>query len=430
MSQTDAWFSPTSVIAYDVPVRGASKWTFLEVRDRDGLTGLAEVTSPRPEQAVNSAARIANGLRGERVRSDQDVLGRTRIKQTAFETDLDLATGLSAVRSAIADALARRSGLSLRDYLTAIQSQQAAPGASAGPARVELYANINRALLPVARAGSSGLSLPPAPQPASAPSDRSPEAFAAVAQRAVQAGFKSLKCAPFDECRAPFKSAGLPREAGPGLERLRGVKDAAGPEMRVFVDCHSRFDQSSATALATELRAIGAGWFEEPVDPLKDEEVMRRVYEAVRERDDAKSALPLAGGERGYGVETFRRLLDSYALDIVMPDVKHCGGVVEAFLAGTELEARRAGSVSLHSPSGPVSLLASAHVTAAFAAAPPQRGALLPLEHAVYEVEWRHTMTEPAERVEEGSLVLPTGYGLGASLDYFTVLAKGRRWEP
>jgi len=75
----------------------------------------------------------------------------------------------------------------------------------------------------------------------------------------------------------------------------------------------------------------------------------------------------------------------------------------------------------MHCPSGPVSLLASAHATAAF-------GPRLPLEHAVYEVDWRAEVLEPAERVAGGALILPDGPGLGARLNKRLVEERGRRW--
>jgi galactonate dehydratase len=113
--------------------------------------------------------------------------------------------------------------------------------------------------------------------------------------------------------------------------------------------------------------------------------------------------------------------MEEDALDIVMPDVKFCGGPVEAYLIGRELEARWERSVSMHCPSGPLSLLASAHATAAF-------GNKIPLEHAVYEVEWRHEVMEPFEQVENGYLLIPEGYGLGGRVDPVAIAMRGRTW--
>jgi galactonate dehydratase len=121
-------------------------------------------------------------------------------------------------------------------------------------------------------------------------------------------------------------------------------------------------------------------------------------------------------------VAIFKRLVEEDVLDIVMPDVKFCGGPVEAYRTGMELEPSHPGSVSMHCPSGPVSLLASAHATAAF-------GNVLPLEHAVYEVGWRREVLEPFEVVKGGMLHLPEGPGLGARVDPVLVEMRGRRWE-
>ena len=79
--------------------------------------------------------------------------------------------------------------------------------------------------------------------------------------------------------------------------------------------------------------------------------------------------------------------------------------------------------MSLHSPSGPVSLLASAHVTAAVDGA-------MPLEHAVHEVGWRADLIEPAERIEGGRLLLPSTAGLGAALNGKLARRHGRIWMP
>jgi galactonate dehydratase len=243
-----------------------------------------------------------------------------------------------------------------------------------------------------------------------------------MAGQAADAGFKAVKCAPFDECRAPFKTQGLPPEAEQGIERVRAAKDAIGPGSRLFVDCHSRFDLNSALALEPALRAAGAAWYEEPLDPIARSEDMRRIRDA--------SQLPTAGAEHGYGLAAFKGLVGSGVLDIVMPDVKCCGGVSEAFRTGLELEGASPGSVSMHCPSGPLSLLTSAHVSAAFIAAADSGDGALPLEHAVFEVEWRHEVLWPRERIEKGDLALPAGPGLGAELDYSVILARGRKWSP
>jgi len=380
-------FVPAALTFYSVHVRGPTDWTFFELAGADGSAGLAEISSGAATgAAVAAVARLAGRLRGERLAGQGDVAPRLGLSPDDMETDRVLATAVSGLRCAIADAQARSAGVPLGRLLGGTRASG-----------VELYANINRSMLP----DDNG------------PVDRRPAAFAAQARKASENGFTTLKCAPFDECRAPFAGPGVPREARTGLQRIAAVREAIAPDARLFVDCHGRFDLESALALGPELCRLGVAWYEEPVGSIKERDALRHIREA--------SEIPVAGAETAYGLAAFEAFVGEGVLDIVMPDVKHCGGPGEAAAIGRVLEARCRGSVSMHCPSGPVSLLASAHATAAF-------GPRLPLEHAVYEVEWRAEVLEPAERVENGALVLPDGAGLGARLNERLVAQRGRKW--
>ena len=380
-------FIPAALTFYSIHVRGPTDWTFFELGGADGTAGLAEISSgAATDAAVAAVERLAGRLRGESLAGEGDVAPKLNLSPRDLSTDRALATAVSGLRCAVADAQARRAGVPLVRFLGGL--------ATTG---VELYANVNRSMLP----DDNG------------PVDRQPAAFATQARRAAEHGFTTLKCAPFDECRSPFTTSGIPREAFAGLERIAAVQEAASPDARLLVDCHGRFDLESALALEPELRKLGVAWYEEPVDSIRARDALRQIRQA--------SGIPMAGAEAVYGFEAFRAFVADGVLDIVMPDVKHCGGPAEAAAIGRALEGKRAGTVSMHCPSGPVSLLASAHATAAF-------GASLPLEHAVYEAEWRTEVLEPAEQVENGVLVLPDGPGLGARLNERLVAQRGRKW--
>ena len=391
----EVWWQPATLLFQQIHARGGTDWTTIALGDADGVVGQGEITGTQLERsAVDATARFANRLRGHRLASDADVLRVLGIPAAELESNQVTATAVSALRCAVADALAQRSQMRLADWLMLQFDASGQP-----PSNVPLYANINRSLLP----DDSG------------PVDRGPDDFAEMATEAVNNGFTTLKCAPFDECRAPFDSTGLPTCAESGLERVAAVRNAVGPDITVFVDCHSRFDLDSALALEPELRAAGGNWFEEPVDPITHADDLRAIHD--------QSELPIAGGEHGYGIRLFERLANEDVLDIVMPDVKFCGGPVEAARIGFELEADRPGSVSMHCPSGPLSLLASAHATAAF-----RTDQTLPLEHAVYEVDWRHEVMEPFEQIANGKYILPEGNGLGARVDPAAVAFRGQQW--
>ncbi|MCH7740401.1 MAG: mandelate racemase/muconate lactonizing enzyme family protein [Chloroflexi bacterium] len=389
MTKTEA-FTVTEIVFSSIPVRAETHWYFVEVSDPDGITGVAEFTHGGQSLATaQTMAEMAGEIRGQPIEDEASLPVTLGLAPALLQSDRVIAAAVTGLRSAILDGQAQRAGISLREMLAGDESEV--------PDSVELYANINRSMLP----DDSG------------PVDRSPEAFADMAGRAVEEGFRTIKCAPFDECRAPFDAPGLPPEAADGLARIAAVRDAIGPDATLLVDCHSRFDLESALALEPELAALGVGWFEEPVSYRDNSRDLTRIT--------AASSMPVAGAETGYGIELFESLIADRVVDVVMPDAKYCGGVGEAVRIGRSLEASHPGSISMHSPSGPISLLASAHATAAFAGSRP-------LEHAISEVDWRATTIDPAEHVHDGRLYLPSGPGLGAGLNQSLISQNGRRW--
>jgi galactonate dehydratase len=292
------------------------------------------------------------------------------------------ATAVSGLRSAFIQLQAMSNQVSLTEALGGIPTES-----------VQLYANINRGLFAT---------------------DRTPTAFFKMADRSRKAGFTIFKCAPFDEVSPPSTPGRILDEARPGLERVAAVREAIGPAARLLVDCHSRFQRETAPLIAEELAKLDVGWFEEPVQPTAE------IDELVEIADEV--SIPVAGGEVGYGTGFFEELFTTRAAAIVMPDIKYCGGVGEAAKAGRIVIAT-GGGFSLHSPSGPVSLLASGHVSAAVDGA-------MPLEHAVYESDWRADILEPSEIVREGRLWFPDSAGLGAVLNNDLVNRFGRSWSP
>jgi len=380
-------FNIAQVEFTSIHVRGPHKWVFVEVSDGDGHTGLAELAgSGAATEIAKLTAEYAEQLRLSPPVNEADVTPRLGLTGADLEADRAKATAVSALRTAISDAQARRDGVGLTEFLGGQPMDS-----------VMLYGNLNRSMLP----DDDG------------PRDRSPEAFGRAAHEAIRRGYGVVKCAPFDEVRSPFEEPGLPEAARSGIDRIAAVRDAIGPDIPLFVDCHSRFDLDSGIALEIILRESNVSWYEEAVDGIAHPEVMKRIRE--------HATMAVAGAESGYGVALFRRIIEGGVMDVVMPDIKFCGGAGEAVEIGRVLEGIAPGSVSMHSPSGPASQLASAHVTAAFEGTRP-------LEHAWGEVDWRPSVLEPAERIESGRIYIPEGPGLGARLDRPTVEARGQRW--
>jgi galactonate dehydratase len=362
-----------------VKVNERTEWTFAEIYDAQGAVAVVEVTIGSVVQKILSALTEAfAALRGVPVENDGCVADLLGLTTDELRNDLGLATAVSALRTAMVNIQTQCASLSMTEALGG-ERQISVP----------LYANINRSLI----------------------AERTPSEFAAAAEKAVRIGFRIVKCAPFDEVR-PSTTADQNLEAArPGLERVAAVREAIGPEVTLLVDCHARFQFHTATSVAEKLARLEVGWFEEPLDTLTE------IYDLSRLATETD--IPLAGGELGYGEELFASLIERNAVRIIMPDVKYCGGVAEACRSG-KAALRLGGQVSLHSPSGPISQLASAHVTAAIPGA-------LALEHAVNETSWRTELLVPSERIERGHLFYPQGTGLGATLNEKLVQRHGSR---
>ena len=366
----------------EVKASEATTWTFAEVHDGEGTVAIAEITcGGNTAEAVRLTSELAERLSGREIADEGDVEGMLGLAVSDMQANMALATAVSGLRTAVSDLRAQRRGVTLTEELGGTPQES-----------VLLYANINRHLLT---------------------RDRSPASFGRAAELAVSKGFGIVKCAPFDGVGPPSTRESILDVARLGIERVAAVRAAVGDDVTVLVDCHSRFERHTAPLVAEQLALSNIGWFEEPVEPTKDAEGLAEVAQEV--------SMIVAGGELGYGREFFRSIVECGALNVIMPDVKYCGGLAEACAAGrAAMDA--GGDVSLHSPSGPVSLIGGGHATAAMPWA-------IHLEHAVYEADWRAELVTPHERVEGGRLWMPDGAGLGVALNEAVVERYGRSWE-
>ena len=366
-----------------IEVNARTEWRLAEVFDRDGASAVAEFVERTAEPNVTGLiAELVGSLAGRSLAGDESVAEAAGLDEGRFEPFGGQAIATSAVRSAVTILQAVHAGVSLTEWLGGALKDS-----------VELYANINRALFG---------------------GDRSPAGFGGMAERIAARGFRTIKCAPFDEVDESKTGPDAVRAARTGIERVAAVRSAIGPDIRLLVDCHRRFDLGSALVVADELAKLEIGWFEEPVDTETEQDDMAEIARRV--------TMPVAGGESLYGVAAFEALMQKRAAHVIMPDVMFGGGAAEIHRAGVLAERMGVG-FSPHSPSGTVSLLTAAHVCAATPKA-------MPLEHAVAEAPWRHELLDPHERVEDSRLWLSPGPGLGAAPNWPVIERRGRRWTP
>jgi galactonate dehydratase len=199
---------------------------------------------------------------------------------------------------------------------------------------VEVYANINRGTQP-----------------------RTPAGFAASAQRAVAQGYQAVKCAPFDGVFPDTCDAQWPA-IEEGIARVAAIKATVPPQIKVMVDCHWRFDEATAARVLERLAEVGIAWFECPVSEGNHDAIYR-----LRKQANAHCIL-LTGAEMLIEVQGFAAIFARGLYDVVMPDVKYCGGM--APLLRIADAAQRAGvRCAPHNPTGPVCNMASVHACVA-----------------------------------------------------------------
>lgn len=245
--------------------------------------------------------------------------------------------------------------------------------------RIRNYANINRST-----------------------EDRTPAGFARGAKKAVKAGFDAVKLAPFDSIPKPRPSDERVAElVDVGIECVRAVRQAVGDNVAILVDVHSRVSLQQGLDLARRLEPYNLFWLEEvvPAKPLLGE--LAKINEAAR--------MPTAGGESLYGVREFLPYITANAVDIVMPDVKYCGGMLELKKIAALAEAAGM-QVSPHGPASPIGNLAAAHVCASI-----PNFQILEFSHG--EVPWRAEIVDPPEQISGGYITLSARPGLGVELN-------------
>jgi galactonate dehydratase len=347
-----------------VRVNRRGDWVFVLVHTDEGLTGLGEAS-----QSGNDALLLATLRAFSAQLVGHDPLAINTLRQNLARVDGGRIahTALSAVEQALWDIVGQYLGVPIHALF-------------GGKVRdtLRLYANVNRHVV-----------------------DRSPEGFARAAKQAVDEGFTAIKVAPFDELRARDHVRTGPQAAWrPGVARVEAVRDAIGASVDLMVDCHGRMETSEAITVARAMADCDLMWYEEPVKHTFPDQ-LALVSQAA--------PMPTASAESVFGVEGFRPFLLERVVDVLMPDVKHCGGLAE-MRAIAEAARLRNLLIAPHNPSGPVATAASAHAVCTI----PN---FLILEYAWGEVDWRAELIEPREAIRDGVLSVSDAPGLGYRLN-------------
>lgn len=179
------------------------------------------------------------------------------------------------------------------------------------------------------------------------------------------------------------------------------VTSAAGRDVAVAADVHTRLDVSSAIRLARELEPYHLMWLEEPV-PAENIKAMREVKRAT--------STPICAGENLYLAHGFQELLEQQAVSIIMPDLPKCGGLSHGRRQAQMAELYYI-AFAPHNVSSPIGTLASAHVCATV----PN---FMVLEfHWLHRDYWTTIIQEKEDIIKDGYIHLSDRPGIGVELD-------------
>jgi galactonate dehydratase len=357
---------------FQVKVNHRGNWILLRLRTSNGIRGIGEASHGGDERVLALVRKFFDRIKGRSV-FDLEWL-RGQAEPDIKESGVTAAIALSGIEQCLWDIHGKALGVPVYDLLGGSMHN-----------RIRNYANINRSTV-----------------------DRTPAGFAAMAEKAIAAGFDAIKLAPFDGMPKGLKDpAKLEEFTQLGLDCAAAVRKVIGPKRDLLIDVHSHFDLPHGRDLARRFEPLNLFWLEE-VTPPKPVEWLAAI--------NREAKMPTAGGEAIYSVRGFYPYIAGGAVDIVMPDVKMCGGVLE--LKKIAALAEGAGLlVAPHGPASPLGNVVAAHVCATM----PNFHIL---EFSYGEVPWRAEVIDPPENVLKGGYLAFTGKpGYGVELNEKTLAA-------
>jgi galactonate dehydratase len=209
-------------------------------------------------------------------------------------------------------------------------------------------------------------------------------------------GVRARKVGP-SAARTAFKYAEGSKFIGEVVERFGALRKKMGDDVDIGIDFHGAVQPTTASVLIKEL---------EPYKPWFYEEIVQALNVDVMADLAKKTHIPIATGERVFLKWGFREILEKGAAMILQPDVNYAGGITELKVIAGMAEAYYA-PIAPHNPNGPCSLAASLQVAACIPNFMVQeRG---DREHDL--------LAEPMPAVKDGYRPIPTGPGLGITID-------------
>ncbi len=353
----------SGVEVFPLRVNNRGNWVVIRVQTNVGLTGIGDAShSGRDDPSIPKVIEYVERMKG------RSIFDLEWLKQQCAPEFAKHHRAASCAWSAIEQALFDIQGQALGVPCWALFG---------GKQREEVrnYANINRGT-----------------------DDRTPKGFAANTQSAVDYGFDAVKMACFDGYRGKQTDSEKADFMRFGVECAKAAREVLGDDRDLLIDAHNQFTYEQGTDLIERLAPLDLYWLEEIARPL---DLMGRF--------NAEAPMPTAGGESLFMLDDFVPYVEAKAADILMPDVKYCGGMRELKRICALGEARGM-TIAPHGPATPIGNMVAAHVCVTI-----PNYAILEFSHS--DAPWRAELVEPPEPMTKGYLKVPDTPGLGYKLN-------------
>jgi L-alanine-DL-glutamate epimerase-like enolase superfamily enzyme len=227
-----------------------------------------------------------------------------------------------------------------------------------------------------------------------------PKQWTKFAKQLVDEGFKGLK----------FHIGALWPNPNNIIEVVKDIRENLGYDFDIMIDAmqawtdHSIYDLHSSIKYANGLEKYEVAWLEEPLNHFYNPDLSSQLCRIVD--------MPIAGGGAMFGLQHYKTVLETGALDIVQPDVMHNGMMEVRRIA---LLAESMGKVCVpHYFGVGVSLAATLQVIGStdigwveYPYSPPS-----------HTVESRDAMMKKPIKIDkDGYVEIPKGPGLGIELN-------------
>jgi len=344
-------------------------WVFVRIEtDQDGLFGWGEATLEWKTKSVVGAIEDLAPLIVGRDPRDIEQLVRILKKHSFWRLGVIGMSAISGIEIALWDILGKSLGVPVWRLL-------------GGQVRdkVKVYTHLG---LGDMRAVYETLELEPLVQRAA---------------QVVENGYQAFKAVfiPYSHYSPTVKD--IDKVAG----LMQALREAVGNDVEIMVDFHGRPASSAAALAYIDAVAPGRPMFVEEVLPPGETGALVQVAN--------KTHVPIATGERLVDRPEFADLLRTGAVDIIQPDICHCGGILEAKKIAAMAEAVSVG-VAPHNPLGPIAGVAALH----FAVSTPNH---VIQEEMVGAVPWYFEVVRGPIKMIDGYWQVPQAPGLGIDVD-------------